>query len=333
MSLIKIMNERAGMFATSLLLVTAGVGCGGPSIGKIDVQLTAPPVGQGFQLSTPEFEVPAGAEVQDCYFVQTPNVETWVNHIITAQNPGTHHMNLFRLGTKGALWGNPGDVVHGGECWNSGNWADWPLVANSQISTPTNPVNDWTLPDGVGMKFDPNEVLMLQTHYINATVQKTPGEGHVLINLFSQPKESFTMELGTFFATNQNIRICPGEIDKSFSASCLFASAPVTITAANSHFHSHGIEFDISTVDAQGVETPFYHNTSWDSPLWDTNLNIPIAPGGGISYTCAYTVEPTDCGDPNDQCCVDFGPHNQTQEHCNVFLYYYPKLPSQVVCF
>ncbi len=28
-----------------------------------------------------------------------------------------------------------------------------------------------------------------------------------------------------------------------------------------------------------------------------------------------------------------FGPHNQTQEHCNVFMYYYPKLPSQVICF
>ena len=244
-------------------------------------------------------------------------------------------MNLFRRGTQVALWGKPGEVVHGGECWKSGNWADWALVANSQISNPKDPSNDWTLPSGVGMKFDSGEVLMLQTHYINASAQKTPGKAHVFINLYTQPKESFPVgELGTFFATNQGIRICPGEIKKSFSASCLFASAPVTITAANSHFHSHGTFFSLSTIDPKGTQSaPFYQNLSWDDPLWATNLTVPVTPGGGIAYTCEYSVQPGDCGDPEDHCCVTFGPHNQTQEHCNVFVYYYPKLPSQVVCF
>ncbi len=321
------------MWKASLVLIAlGGVAC--DTKDPLDVQLAPPATGQGFQLSTPAFDVPAGAEVQDCYFVAAPDVETWVHRIVVAQNPGTHHMNLFRRGTQVGLWGNPGDVVHGGECWNSGNWADWPLVSNSQLSSAAAPVNDWTLPDGVGMKFEPGEVLMLQTHYINATVQKTPGQGRVLINLYSQPKESFPVgELGTLFATNQSIKICPGET-RSFSASCHFASAPVTITAANSHFHSHGTEFTISTVDAQGNEAaPFYHSNSWDDPLWQTNMTVPISAGGGISYTCDYATDPGDCGDPQDNCCVNFGPHNQTQEHCNVFLYYYPKLPSQVVCF
>lgn len=71
----------------------------------------------------------------------------------------------------------------------------------------------------------------------------------------------------------------------------------------------------------------------WDDPLWRTNIEIPVGVNGGISYRCDFTVPSNDCGDPADNCCVSFGPHNQIQEHCNVFLYYYPKLESDVVCF
>lgn len=309
-------------------------GCA-PEQPPIDVSLDAPGPGQGFQLSIPNFEVPGGTEVQDCYFVKAPSVETWVNHVVIAQNPGTHHLNVFRLRTRNNLWGQPGDVVHGGECWVSSNWADWPLVANSQKSSPTDPVNDWTLPKGVALKFDPDEVLMVQTHYINAAVQKTPGTGKVYVNFYSTPKESVTVgELGTLFATNQNIHICPGEEQKRFTTTCRFATKPITITAANSHFHSHGVDFTLRATDAKGNESaPFYENHSWDDPKWATDMQIQIPENGGISYSCSFTLPPGDCGDPEDKCCVSFGPHNQTQEHCNVFAYYYPKLDSNVVCF
>ena len=306
-----------------------------PAQQAIEVTLAPPDPGQGFQLSIADFEVPGGTEVQDCYFVKAPDVETWIHRSVIAQNPGTHHLSVFRIGTKGALWGQPGDVVHGGQCWISSNWADWPLVANSQQSDARAPINDWTLPEGVGYKFDPGEVLMLQTHYINAAVQKTPGTGRVLINFHSVPKYSVQSELGTLFATNQNIRICPGQVNRYFDSSCRFAVQPVTVIAANTHFHSHGVYFDVSVFDpATGpAPQPFYHSTSWDEPLFMNNLNIPVAKNGGISYRCDYTLDAGACGDPTDNCCVDFGPHNQTQEHCNVFLYYYPKLESNVVCF
>jgi len=43
------------------------------------------------------------------------------------------------------------------------------------------------------------------------------------------------------------------------------------------------------------------------------------------------------CPDPRNglfdpTCCATFGPHVETQEHCNAFVYYYPKL-DDATCF
>jgi hypothetical protein len=77
---------------------------------------------------------------------------------------------------------------------------------------------------------------------------------------------------------------------------------------------------------------PFYDNTSWDDPLFLRDLTVPIAAGGGISYTCAFNASPQDCGDLADGCCFSFGGKVEHQEHCNAFVYYYPK-QTDINCF
>lgn len=126
----------------------------------------------------PPFEVPAGIETQRCYFFAAPGAagdEVWVNRYQISQPTGSHHMNLFRVKTIQNLGGNPGDVVIDGECFVSSNWSDWPLVVNSQQAANTS----WTLPDGVGARFHGGERLMLQTHWVNATTQKTLRARHM----------------------------------------------------------------------------------------------------------------------------------------------------------
>src|SRR4051812_38611302 len=97
---------------------------------------------QGFSIRTPEFDVAAGTEIQDCYFFQVPDLDggndLWIDRLELALNTGSHHMNVFRVNTivdldpaDGAavdLDGVPGTVIHGGECWKAPNWRDWPLV-------------------------------------------------------------------------------------------------------------------------------------------------------------------------------------------------------------
>jgi hypothetical protein len=309
----------------------------------IDVKLEPPAA--GFQLTTPAFEVPAGTETQRCYFFEVPSDEpVLVHRFEIAQNDGTHHMNVFRVRTLRGLSGAPGESVLEGECWTSSNWSDWPLVVNSQESgghvNPQDPdshdgYTNWELPAGVAMRFEPRELLMLQTHYVNATTQKTPLHGKVLVNFHTAAADGVDAQVGTAFATNQSIRICPGETNKLFEATCRIAQAdPVTIIAANSHFHSRGTRFAISVFDPSGaVSAPFYETDQWRDPPMSWGLDIPVPANGGIRYRCEYSVPADACGDPDDQCCFTFGGKVEFQEHCNVFAYFYPRTTTDIGCF
>ena len=324
-------------FVLSWSIVSLGflsAGCPGAE----DVTL-APPA-QGYQFAPEPFAVPKGTETQRCFFYEIPSdTPVWVNRFEMAQNVGSHHLNIFRVRTIQSLSGNPGDVVVDGQCWISSNWADWPLVVNSQAANPNSPTKtgyyDEHMPAGVAMQFQPHELIMIQSHYVNATTQTTPLRGKVIVNFDSVDASTVQQEMGTLFATDQNIRICPGDTNKSFTSTCqIAASVPVTIFAANSHFHSRGVDFTISTFDpATGsTSSPFYESQNWNEPPMATGLSVQVPANGGVSYTCTFTCAPGLCGDPNNGCCFTFGGHVETQEHCNIFVYYYPKT-RDVGCF
>jgi len=335
-------------------------------------QLSPPPSGQGVQMLTNAFAVPAGTEIQACYFFKVSDLEQAagmdptqpleVHRVQIVQKPGSHHMNLFRVRTITGLDPANGAVQVGtngqGACFYSSNWADWPLLANTQDQGD----QDWSYPDGIANELQPTETLMLQTHYVNAATQQSPdGVGQVGINLWTIDPSQVTSQLGTVFATNQNIRICQHNPTPTFSASCQFNSPqPVTIVGANGHFHSRGKEFDIYSWDGTSTTTPdvsqrFYKSTDWADPpmLHSPGLEQSIVPRGGIWYTCSYQwVDPVvltngevTCDTLNQldaaknhtppsqlDCCYTFGGVVEENEHCNAFVYYYPK-QDDVNCF
>jgi len=316
----------------ALLLVS---GCNPPTPNVTDVQLKEPAAGTGFQLKVPEFSVAAGTEMQSCYFFNIPGNagdDVWVDHYEMAQTTGSHHMNIFRVNTlKNLMPTSDGSPVVNGECFVSSNWSDWPLVVNSQQDATT----DWRLPAGVGAKFKAGDLIMLQTHYVNATTQKTPAKAKVLVN-FNFPKTVPQNEMSTLFATNQNIRVCPGESDKSFTKTCTFKASGVHVIAANGHFHSRGTKFQIMPVDEQGaLRDVFYTSTVWDDPPMTRDIDIPLPDNGGVAWTCTFDAPAGSCGNPMDSCCYTFGGHVDAQEHCNAFVYYWgAKLTSQDInCF
>jgi hypothetical protein len=270
--------------------------------------------------------------VQQCFFFKVPyDVPVFVNHIQIAQTTGTHHMNIFRVKTRVNLDPDVATTVIDDECWKPANWKDWPLVINSQNEGQV----DFKLPEGIAHPFQPGEWLMLQTHYVNATTQKTPGNGRVLVNFNRIPESQVFAKLGTAFATNQNIKICPGE-SLSFETTCTFAKRPVTIFAANGHFHSRGRRFTMSVFDpVTGDQAPdFYENTNWAEPVYERGLAVGAPAYGGIRYKCEYEVPASACGDPNNHCCFTFGGMVEYQEHCNAFVYYYPANDTtDVNCF
>lgn len=329
--------------------------------------IAAPPAGSGFQFQTQDIVVPAGVEEQDCYFFKVSDLAKSggldatkavnLHRIQVAQRPGSHHMNIFRVKTIAGLDPAKGAIQPGkdgvGECFKSSNWADWPLVANSQIDGNV----DWTYPDGVANVFQPDEWLMLQTHYVNATTQQTKDVGHVSVNFWTVAAADVKSELGTVFATKQSIRVCEKNPAPVFEGSCQVNSPqPVTIIGANAHFHSRGRVFDIFKWDGKALTTPpdsdrFYESKAWNEPpmLHSPELLEPLAAGGGVWYRASYAWTPPTAAaggcdalnawdkkkymtpDANLDCCYTFGPIVEKNEHCNIFVYYYPK-QDNVVC-
>lgn len=331
-----------------------------PEASRIDPStLSAPARGQGFQIRTPLFSVEPGTEVQDCYFFKVrdaaraaglpENEPVNVHRIQLVQREGSHHMNIFRVRTIAGLDPAAGAVQRGlngqGECFKSPNWSDWPLLANTQASSEV----DWTFPDGVANVLSPDETLMLQTHYVNASTQRTKEGGEVAANFYTLPKEEVKAELGTLFATKQSIRICRSNPAPTFSGTCQFKSGrAVNIVAANAHFHARGKAFAMYAWDGTSIATPaedklFYRSVTWDDPpmLHSPALDVVVQPGGGVFYTCSYEWTPPadDVGgcqaldeydrgkhpDAQPDCCYSFGPIVEKNEHCNAFVYYWPK--------
>lgn len=330
--------------------------------------VAAPPTGQGFQFHTEEFEVPALTEVQDCYFYRArdlallggldPESPFYLHRVQIAQRDGSHHMNLFRVRTIHDLDPSKGPVVRGrngqGPCFASGNWGDWPLIANTQQDGEL----DWTYPDGVASEFLPDEWIMLQTHFVNATTQKTnSGKGEVVVNFWTMPKSEVRHQLGTLFATKQSIRVCQKNPSPAFDGACQFKSPePVTIIGANAHFHGRGKDFSLYAWNGTSTEQPadasrFYLSKTWDDPPMarSPELSITIPAGGGVWYNCSYNWQPPPkeigCEGLNafdgekyktpkeaQDCCYTFGPQVDRNEHCNIFVYYYPKR-DDVNCF
>ncbi len=348
---------RASVLAAAVAAAGLVAACGDNLSGFEPWYLEPLTADEGVWVRTPEFEVAAGAELQDCYFFEVPPQAAdtlWVDRFALALNPGSHHLNLFRVGTVVGLdpaagepvdlGGVAGTVIRGGPCWNSANWATWPLVANSQQSSVESPVYEWRLPDDVATRFTAGERLMLQVHYVNASTQETPFRGRAGVNLHRSRDD--TIEMGTLFATQQNIRICRSTPPPTFSGTCSMPDGNHWVAAVNGHFHSRGRRFSVYAWDGQSTTRPpdadrFYVSDDWAEPEMANGLELLLPRGGGIWWTCEYRWREPELGcaevdarDPlqaND-CCYTFGPIVETSEHCNVFLYYYPRT-EDIACF
>jgi len=338
--------------------------------------LEAPPAGEGVQFGTGKQTVAAGQEVQNCYFFKVADLleeggldatkPMNLNKVEIFQKDGSHHMNIFRVRTilpeaeggmepeLGPYLGVDGNVMErGGACFKSPLWADWPLVANTQIDGTL----DWQFPEGVANVLEPDEWLMVQSHYVNATTQATPeGEGEVLINFWHLPEDEKVHEMGTLFATKQTIRVCQSLPNPTFEGGCQFGSdEDVKIVGANGHFHSRGKQFQMYGWDGvEPVKPPssemFYESSKWDEPDMAIDNELMAVPAnGGVFYSCEFQWQEPEaavgCEGLNayDQtkymteeeqldCCYTFGPIVEKNEHCNIFVYYYPKA-EDVTCF
>jgi len=314
--------NAAPLDGATVEIIRAWIAAGAPSEGRVPgddgrplggggddpADIVLPPPARGVQLRVTAPPVAIGTEETVCHYLKLPSdVDFDVNRIQIAVTGGSHHIHLYRPFQSSV------DYPDGFEqCNMAVNFDEWSLVVATQLRK-----TDWELPPGVAFAFRAGEQLLMQTHFVNVGSLETLGEGKVLMNLHAADPGTVTHYAGALFGQDRDVRVPPLS-NPTKSATCTFPN-PITIFAQTGHYHFRGKRFS-TYLWYDGVRgDEIYHHEGYDDPKFEAYppATAPFfAPGMGLEWEC-YWENPTEHE-------FTFGPFTDTNEHCNLFAFYYP---------
>jgi hypothetical protein len=297
-----------------------------PGAGDPNDLLEPPPAGQGLQLKMVSTIAP-GQEIERCKFFQVPAEGINVNHAVVRYVPGSHHVLLYRTSLtsiptttrSGKAIDADADGVF--DC-AEGAAADWDVtgvVAGAQSSKAKNAA---TFPPGVAAKLDPGTVLVINTHYLNATSKPLIAEAR--LNLYTLPDKEVMQEGGFLFYYNPFIRV-PARGSASSRMRCTLPQ-DITLISGQSHMHRRGVGYTAHVVESSGSLTQIYESHDWeDVPITEWSPGMLLRAGQSIDYTCHFQ-NPEDrqvAQGPTtrDEMCMFLGnyyPRNAELENCGI---------------
>jgi hypothetical protein len=258
--------------------------------------------------------VDAGGEIQNCMYVQMP-LERGSIAVRSAEShytPGSHHFLVFRAQSQDI----PAEMMSEHLCSaaeEGGNFK--PTYYEAQA-----PDSRRVLPHGVAHVFEPGEVLLLTSHYLNTTGEDLDAQATFVLHTVEP--EKVEQEAGSIFFYNANISIPP------FSMITVTRSCPVAADMHPallwSHMHSRGVAFTATAED-----TSLYETTDWSEPVpkqfpYDPPVTVPA--GSAITYSCTYE-------NPSDKTIVQ-GLSASTNEMCILHGMYWPRADQRTEeCF
>lgn len=262
----------------------------------------------GQQIVVGPTTVQRGTELTECTYMKLPGKHDMaVNRVRIKVSGGSHHVHLYRPQDPTL------DIPDGHETCNMAlDFAKWQLILASQSV-----LLDWKLPPGVAFHFSRGEQLAAQTHYVDTGLLSTPtGKGWALFNLYAIPKRKVKAYAGAFFGQDRDVSVPPGTA--TATTRCVFPK-PVKLLAITGHYHFRGKVFTVSTWDGSQPDAPvqlLYNNEGYVDPAFVrfTERNAPEV--SGIQWTCGYENPGT--------ATYTFGPFTEENEHCNLFMFYYP---------
>jgi len=275
---------------------------GGGEVGEVHL----PPPARGAQIAVTAAAVPLGHEETACHYLKLPSdVDLDVNRIQINVTGGSHHIHLYR----------PYDSTldlpdHTEVCNMAVDFDKWALVVATQLRK-----TDWELPEGVAYHFRAGEQILIQTHFVNVGSLETKGEGKVLMNLNDADPGTITQHAGSLFGQDRDVDVPPLS-NTTASAICEFPK-DINLIAQTGHYHFRGRRF--STFDwyngVRGEE--IYHHEGYADPIFlEYKPPLLVPAGHGLEWEC-YWENPNDVE-------YKFGPFTDTNEHCNLFAFYYP---------
>jgi Copper type II ascorbate-dependent monooxygenase, C-terminal domain len=270
---------RLVLASLALPLAAAAAACSSSSGTSTDGPTTTTPdalsVEYGMKLS-----VPAGAETHMCKLVTLPGDGGYVGKMEHTYTTGSHHLLLFRTDFKSIAPGldQPNDCYEGAGGGVMSHVRA--ILYGSQEAKGEN-----TLPAGIGLRVEPNEVFLLQVHYINPTANALEASVNVKLTL-SDP-DTVQQRAGVLFFYDPLISVPAGAQAKA-GMRCAIKSN-ITLLTGFSHMHKRGTGFEAFLDSDTGplAPAPFYTSSDWEHPQ-GLAAPMPIAAGSRLRFSCNY---------------------------------------------
>ena len=266
--------------------------------------------GHGCQIPVGPVTVERGTELTECTYLKFPSTKDMAVHRVKIKvSGGSHHVHIYRAADPTL------NLQDGAEACNFAlDFSVWQLVLATQSI-----FLDWTLPPGIAFHFRAGEQLAAQTHFVDNGLLQTPtGQGWALFNLYSMPHQKVRSYAGAFFGQDRDV-VVPPHSTSTATTRCVFPK-PVKLLAITGHYHYRGVEFTAGSWDGTTGEQ-LYDQKGYLDPPFVRYSGVDAPEVSGLQWTCAYDNE-------TDQT-FKFGPFTDQNEHCNMFMFYYPAAGTQ----
>ncbi len=263
-----------------------------------------------------EASVGVGEEIQKCKFVQLPKDEgeIAVGRVFHNYSPGSHHFLVYRTQLT--------EIPSGGDVFVDCDESDWMSNVRGVIYAAQETDGEFAMPKGVGQRFSPGEVMLVQTHYLNTTSVALDAKIDLRMELLDVA--DVEQEAGVLFFYNPAISLGPAA-KGSAELTCPVPS-DLNLAFAASHMHKRGTYFRADTTDASAAAAlgPLYESTEWEEPVprvFPLDPPAMLPKGSSIRYRCDFQNP--------DATPVVSGPSADTNEMCMFVAMYWPKVDEQ----
>ncbi|TMQ05868.1 MAG: hypothetical protein E6J91_39495 [Deltaproteobacteria bacterium] len=311
------------MRSLAIILATPMIACGsGGYVNEVPDAPAAdpgfPPPAHGFQIVTPNVDIPPGKEVTYCFYFHTPNaadvvVQRWASRM----TPGSHHMILYLTPTDQQTPGTLSTSLCG--IANGSFGPVWTYSAQSPDAELALPTDDGA-GHPVGQSIRAGQSGFIQMHYLNAT--DAVIHAHVALNAYTYNDGAQVTPAGPFVTFYRGIDLAPGSptipTPGMVSGTCPVPNDTTTgksprFYVMTTHTHKQGVHSFIK----DGPSTVF-DTTSWEHPgaaTWDAAPFYSFT-SGTLFYQCEYS-------NPNNYR-IQTGDSAATDEMCMAVGYYFP---------
>jgi Copper type II ascorbate-dependent monooxygenase, C-terminal domain len=249
---------------TIRLLVVLAFGCGTSS------ETARSPL--TFQLSA---SVAPGAEIYRCRYFVLPDETLEVDRFTHRYTPGSHHILLYPTSLSAS-------DVDGADfdCTTVGDLHQTGLLYGADDK----PSGVQDFPEGVGFRFAPRQVVLLEAHYLNATDATLQVDVEVEMRPARAKLETLA---GNLFFYNYAVLLPPAP-GRATSAMRCEIPAKIELAFASSHMHKRGTHY-LATLETDGDDTVVHESYDWQSAEPTAYVpTLPIDAGDSIEFRCDY---------------------------------------------